>query len=93
MLGFWLGIRLGTRSRLPQMIPSTLDRPEEPFARASNGWDIQKLYTDLANAKQEFAPHTRRVSFTLMAGDAYDRTSPVQIFSPLMSQGGSRSTG
>ncbi|MDP8932729.1 MAG: hypothetical protein M3N42_00910 [Cyanobacteriota bacterium] len=60
MLGFWLGIRLGTRSRLPQMIPSTLDRPEEPFARASKGWDIQKLYTDLANAKQEFAPHTRR---------------------------------
>ncbi|MEG4075765.1 hypothetical protein QUA30_24040 [Microcoleus sp. Pol14C2] len=42
------------------MIPSTLDRPEEPFARASNRWEIQKLYTDLANAKQEFAPHTRR---------------------------------
>ncbi|MCZ0901356.1 hypothetical protein ON021_15760, partial [Microcoleus sp. HI-ES] len=60
MLGFWLGIRLGTRSRLPQMTPSTLDRPEEPFARESNDWDIHKLYSDLANAKQEFAPHTRR---------------------------------
>ncbi len=42
------------------MIPSTLDSPEEPFARASNDWDTQKLYSDLANAKQQFAPHTRR---------------------------------
>jgi len=60
MLGFWLGIRLGTRSRLPQMIPSTPDPPEEPFARACNGWDIQKLYADLSKAKKQFAPHTRR---------------------------------
>ncbi|MCY7383451.1 MAG: WD40 repeat domain-containing protein [Microcoleus sp. CAN_BIN18] len=42
------------------MTLSTFDIPEEPFARASNAWDIQKLYSDLANAKQEFAPHTRR---------------------------------
>ena len=42
------------------MTPSTLDRPEEPFTRATHDWDIEKLYSDLANAKQEFAPHTRR---------------------------------
>ncbi|MEG4284305.1 WD40 repeat domain-containing protein [Microcoleus sp. A006_D1] len=42
------------------MTPSTLDRPEEPFTRAIYDWDIEKLYSDLANAKQEFAPHTRR---------------------------------
>ncbi|MBE9164370.1 MULTISPECIES: WD40 repeat domain-containing protein [Microcoleaceae] len=42
------------------MTPSNLDRPEEPFTRASRDWDIEKLYSDLANAKQEFAPHTRR---------------------------------
>ena len=39
---------------------STPEPTEEPFARASNGWDIHRLYSDLANAKQEFAPHTRR---------------------------------
>ena len=42
------------------MTPSTLDRPEEPFTGATHDWDIEKLYSDLANAKQEFAPHTRR---------------------------------
>ncbi|MBE9124363.1 WD40 repeat domain-containing protein [Tychonema sp. LEGE 07199] len=42
------------------MTPSNLDRPEEPFTRATRDWDIEKLYSDLANAKQEFAPHTRR---------------------------------
>lgn len=42
------------------MTLSTPEPTEEPFARASNDWDIQKLYSDLANAKQEFAPHTRR---------------------------------
>lgn len=42
------------------MTPFTPDPPEEPFARASNDWDTQKLYSDLAKAKQEFAPHTRR---------------------------------
>ena len=42
------------------MTPSNLDRPEEPFTRAIHDWDIEKLYSDLANAKLEFAPHTRR---------------------------------
>ncbi|MEO9128275.1 MAG: hypothetical protein ABI262_26845, partial [Microcoleus sp.] len=42
------------------MTPSNLDRPEEPFTRAMYDWDIEKLYSDLANAKLEFAPHTRR---------------------------------
>ena len=42
------------------MIPSTSEPTEEAFARASNDWDIHRLYSDLAKAKQQFAPHTRR---------------------------------
>lgn len=42
------------------MTLSPLDRPEHPFTRATNDWNTEKLYTDLANAKQQFAPHTRR---------------------------------
>lgn len=42
------------------MTPSPFDRPEYPFTRATNEWNIEKLYSDLAKAKQQFAPHTRR---------------------------------
>lgn len=42
------------------MTLSHLDRPEHPFTRASNDWNLDKLYSDLATAKQQFAPHTRR---------------------------------
>ncbi|NJM60810.1 MAG: hypothetical protein HC849_12270 [Oscillatoriales cyanobacterium RU_3_3] len=42
------------------MTSSPLDRPEHPFTRATNDWNTEKLYTDLANAKQQFAPHTRK---------------------------------
>ncbi|MGL5064853.1 MAG: WD40 repeat domain-containing protein [Microcoleus sp.] len=42
------------------MTPSPPDRPEHPFTTAIDDWNIEKLYSDLAQAKQQFAPHTRR---------------------------------
>jgi hypothetical protein len=33
---------------------------EEQFAQAANEWDLERLYKDLADAKQKVAPHKRR---------------------------------
>ena len=34
-------------------------RPKDDFAQAANNWDLDKLYTDMANAKQKIAGHKR----------------------------------
>src|SRR4028119_912840 len=34
--------------------------PSEEFTLAANDWNLEKLYTDLANAKREVAPHKER---------------------------------
>ena len=33
---------------------------DEMFAEAANNWDLERLYRDLAEAKQKFAPRARK---------------------------------
>lgn len=33
---------------------------QEPFAQATTDWDLERLYTDLASAKQKVAPHKKK---------------------------------
>ncbi len=33
---------------------------QEPFAQAATDWDLERLYTDLASAKQKVAPHKKK---------------------------------
>ncbi|MEK0182792.1 NACHT domain-containing protein [Microcoleus anatoxicus] len=41
------------------MMVRTPDSSEDLFAEAGTNWDLQKLYKDLAVAKQDFAPHMK----------------------------------
>lgn len=59
---FWLGFQLGFLLGIWQLLEmtNTPNHPSEEFATATNQWDLERLYSDLASAKKEVALSSRK---------------------------------